>query len=180
MFPLTSPLTTTDPQLIVAESLAASPMMSRSGVLISPVKLPSIRSGPSKLSLPSTTEDGPAIAFMAESPTPCLGSRMDPSCQTRALKNVAGGRTLRASARGDTGPDRLGAGGRLPGQVEEVLHVGHAADPARAVEDLDDQAGVFDLAAKLDDAGARVHVDRVDRALWDARIAEELAHDLLR
>ena len=40
MFPVTSPLTTAEPQLILAAILAPSPITSRSVVVISPVKVP--------------------------------------------------------------------------------------------------------------------------------------------
>ena len=43
MFPVMLPLISTEPQLIVAETLAPSPMTSRSVVVISPVNVPSIR-----------------------------------------------------------------------------------------------------------------------------------------
>ena len=43
MFPVRLPLISTEPQLIVAETLAPSPMTRRSVVVISPVNVPSIR-----------------------------------------------------------------------------------------------------------------------------------------
>ena len=43
MFPLTSPFTTIEPQVISAEILAVSPTIRPPVVVISPVKVPSIR-----------------------------------------------------------------------------------------------------------------------------------------
>ena len=71
MFPVTSPWMTIEPQLISAVTFAVSPTMRLPLVLISPVKVPSRRTCPSKLSLPSTTSPGPKSAFTAGSVPAC-------------------------------------------------------------------------------------------------------------
>ena len=82
MLPMTSPFTTTDPQLILAETFAVSPTTSKSVVVISPVNMPSIRTCPLKLSLPSTTEPGPSKALSPASAGLCSSRieflQMDP------------------------------------------------------------------------------------------------------
>ena len=62
--------------LMSAVTFAPSPMISMSFVLISPVKVPSMRTVPSKLSLPSNSEPRPRSAFRALSAGVCARSCM--------------------------------------------------------------------------------------------------------
>src|SRR5919204_5168216 len=61
--------------------------------------------------------------------------------------------------------------------MQQVLDVGDAFDTRGALDDLLDLVGPLDLTAQLDDSADDVDVYR---ALRDAPIAEQFAHDLLR
>ena len=62
-FPLISPWTMMVPQVISAASLAPSPTTRTSLVTMVPVNLPSMRTVPSKVSLPSNSEPRPSRAL---------------------------------------------------------------------------------------------------------------------
>src|SRR5207247_2653380 len=62
-------------------------------------------------------------------------------------------------------------------QVQQVLHLPHALNLARLLDELVDQLGPLDLAAKLDDSV--LHVDG-DLALRCVGVTEDLRADLVR